>query len=411
MIQLHTSHGWIRPALRAGAGWNAMQFWGGLAAPIFVMLAGVSFGLRMARAHARGQIPKYGQELRRALQLVVLGYLLRLQMWIIDAGGYARPDAYFAQAALLTAYGLAYFALAQERFDSFARAACGVAAALFALGLFLASRQVPERLIGLVRVDVLQCIGASLALVIAVAAAHGRGFRVRRYYVLAAVLAAFIASWTRSWVPGPLPHSIAAYFGQWPAEPGKSVVGLFPLFPWSAYAFAGTAVGLTWARMPSDRVTRNTLWLALAALCIALATRESTAAMHALTDHWSWMTQPVRVTQRVAWVIALSGVCALACAFIPMVVSPIETAGRASLLLYWVHLEFAFGAASSTFARSLGYGAWAIGTAGLVVAMWLVAQIRVGLRQRQFIPIAEETSRMISDEPARPRERTTSASG
>lgn len=411
MIQLHTSHGWIRPELRAGAGWNATQFWGGLAAPIFLMLAGVSLGLRMARAHARGQIPNYGQELRRALQLVVLGYLLRLQMWFIDAGGFFRPDAYFAQGALLTAYGLAYFALAQERFHSLARAACGVAAALVALGLFLVSRQVPQRLTGLLRVDVLQCIGASLALVIAVAAAHRRSFRARRYYVVAAIVAAFVASWTRTWVPGPLPQAIAGYLGQWPGEPGKSVVGLFPMFPWCAYAFAGAAFGLTWARMPNDRVTRNTLWIALAALCVALATRESTVAMHALIDHWSWMTQPVRVTQRVAWVLALSGVCAVACAWVPVLVAPMETAGRASLLLYWVHLEFAFGAASSAFARSLGYGAWAIGTAALVVAMWLVAQIRVGMRQRQFIPTSEEPSRMISDEPARPRERTTSASG
>ena len=102
MIQLHTSHGWIRPDLRTGGLWQATQFWGGLAAPIFLTLAGVSFGLRMAHAHARGQEPHYGQELRRALQLIVLGYLLRLQMWFIDAGGFARPSTYLAQALLLS---------------------------------------------------------------------------------------------------------------------------------------------------------------------------------------------------------------------------------------------------------------------------------------------------------------------
>jgi len=404
MIQLHTSHGWIRPDLRTGGLWQATQFWGGLAAPIFLTLAGVSFGLRMAHAHARGQEPHYGQELRRALQLIVLGYLLRLQMWFIDAGGFARPSTYLAQALLLSAYGLAFFTLAKERVRSAAFAACACAAtALFGLGLWQVRIQAPERWTGLLRVDVLQCIGGSLALVVAVAAAHGRRFRARGFYALAAVIAAFIAAWTRSWVPGPLPPSIAGYLGQWPAEPGKSIVGLFPLFPWSAYAFAGTAFGLTWGRAPSERLTRNLLWLALAALCVALATRESTVAMHAVLDRWAWLTQPVRVTQRVAWVLALGGVCAAARAYVPIVVAPIETIGRASLLLYWLHLEFAFGAASSAFSRSLDYTPWAIGTFALILAMWLVAQIRMGLRARPSAPLA--------DEPSRPHERTHSAPG
>lgn len=425
MIQLHTSHGWVRPELRTGGLWQTTQFWGGLAAPIFLMLAGVSLGLRMASAHARGQLPRYGHELRRALQLIVLGYLLRLQMWFIDAGGFARPDAYLAQALLLAAYGLAFFALAQERMRSISSAACACGAtALFGAGLFQVASHAPDRLTGLLRVDVLQCIGGSLVLVIVVAAAHRRGFRVRRYYALAAVLAAFVAAWTRTWVPGPLPPAIAGYLGQWPAEPGKSVVGLFPLFPWSAYAFAGTAFGLGWARAArsekadlhdsqygsmwlfrwfrGDRLTRNLLLLSLGAVCAALATRESTDAMHALLDRWGWLTQPVRVTQRVAWVLALAGVCAAARAWIPILVAPIETIGRASLLLYWVHLEFAFGAASSAFSRSLDFTAWAIGTLGLVLAMWLVAQIRLGLRARPGV---------AGDESGRPRERTHSAHG
>jgi uncharacterized membrane protein len=424
MIQLHTSHGWVRPELRAGGLWQTTQFWGGLAAPIFVMLAGVSLGLRMARAHARGQLPHYGLELRRALQLVVLGYLLRLQMWFIDAGGFARPDAYLAQALLLAAYGLAFFALSQERLGSIALAACACGAtALFGLGLFQVAIHAPDRLTGLLRVDVLQCIGGSLVLVIVVAAAHRRGFRVRRYYAFAAVVAAFVAAWTRTWVPGPLPPAIAGYLGQWPAEPGKSVVGLFPLFPWSAYAFAGTAFGLGWARAArperadvldsqsgptrffpwgqSDRITRSVVLLALGAVCVALATRESTDAVHALLERWAWLTQPARVTQRVAWVLALAGVCAAVRAWIPILVAPLETIGRTSLLVYWVHLEFAFGAASSAFSRSLDFAAWAIGTLGLVLAMWLVAQIRLGLRVRPGTAGDESGA----------RERTTSAHG
>jgi uncharacterized membrane protein len=404
MIQLHTSHGWVQLESRSGGIWQAAQFWGGLAAPIFLTLAGVSLGLRFARAHARGQVPSYGDELRRALQLVVLGYLLRLQMWFIDAGGFARTEAYAAQALLLLAYATAYFTLGHARWRSLPMAAgLGTAAALFAAGYWQTAVSAPDRLLGITRVDVLQCIGGSLAIVIGVAALHGRSFRLRSFYVVAALAVAFLASWTRGWVPGPLPAPIAAYLGQWPAEPGKSIVGLFPLFPWSAYALAGTAFGLVWARTPPHLLPRRTAWIAIIALCVALITRETFA--HEVLSQFPWLTQPLRVTQRVAWVIALAGACAATRALLPAVVAPLETLGRASLLVYWIHLEFAFGAASSGFAKSLGLTPWAVGTLGLVLAMWLVAQIRLGLGSRPHYSLSPP------EEPSAPRERTRSAPG
>jgi uncharacterized membrane protein len=215
---------------------------------------------------------------------------------------------------------------------------------------------------------------------------------------------AFIAIWTRSWVPGPLPPQIAAYLGQWPAEPGKSIIGLFPLFPWAAYTFAGTAFGLHWGRQARDALLGRMLLLGLGALLIALSTRESGTLAHLVIDPWPWLTQPLRVMQRVAWVLALAGACAACTAWLPAIVAPLDTLGRASLLVYWLHLEFAFGAASSAFAKSLGITPWAIGSAGLVVAMWLVAQIRIGLR-----PGRPREPDGAPDESSVPRERTRSA--
>ena len=404
MIQLHTAHGWVLPEARSGGVWQAAQFWGGLAAPIFLTLAGTSLGLKFARAHARGQIPRYAEELRRALQLVVLGYLLRLQMWFIDAGGYARPDAYLAQALLLAAYALTYFTLGHASFRSLAMfSGLGGAGVLFAGGLWQTSLHAPERLTGVTRVDILQCIGGSLALVIGVAALHGRRFRLRTFYVLAAVAVAFITVWTRSWVPGPLPPPIAAYLGQWPAEPGRSIVGLFPLFPWAAYAFAGAAFGLFCARTPAHKLVRRMIVVGFVALAIALATRETTA--HAVLAEWPWLTQPIRVTQRIAWVIALGGASALVTAIAPAIVAPFESFGRASLLVYWVHLEFAFGAASFGFAKELCLTPWAIGAFGLILAMWLVAQIRLGVEAKPPHSIGP------SEGPPAPGERTHSAPG
>ncbi|HKU37918.1 MAG TPA: heparan-alpha-glucosaminide N-acetyltransferase domain-containing protein [Polyangiales bacterium] len=453
MVQLHTSHGWISADARTGGSWSASQFWGGLAAPIFLMLAGVSLGLRWSGVLARGEQPRLGGDLRRALSLVVFGYLLRLQMWFIDAGGWARPDAYLAQASLAAAYAVALLTL--SRANTLLPRAAGFAGAslLFAFGLWQTAAHAPDRLPGVLRVDVLQCIGGSLALAVgfatwtrdlpyfvgprlsrasqtALRALKGdlpflrratrpgkRGparssdeigqipslTRARAGFAIAACALAFVTVWTRTWVPGPLPVAIAAYLGQWPPAPGKSVLGLFPLFPWAAYTFAGVAFGLHWGQQRAGLLQRMVL-LGAVALVIALATRESGTLAHRVLDPWPWLTQPLRVLQRVAWVLALTGACAALSAWLPAIVAPLDTLGRASLLVYWVHLEFAFGAASSGFAKSLGITPWAVGTAGLVVAMWLVAQIRVGLSPgRSRDPVG------TIDESSLPRERTTSA--
>jgi uncharacterized membrane protein len=381
MVQLHTSHGWLRPELREGPLWRLTQFLGGLAAPIFLTLAGVSLGLRWARRGA----PDFGADLRRALSILVLGYLLRLQMWFIDAAGYARAEALFAQVLLLCAYALAYFTLVRPP-DSARRelaAWCGIGILLVA-GLIQVSEHAPDRMAGLLRVDVLQCIGGSLAVVVAVGAVQGsssagRGFaRVRGYLLLAAAVA-LITIWTRSWVPGRLPAPIAAYLGQWPAAPGHSVIALFPLFPWTAYTAFGCAIGLYWSRIPAaQRVARG--WqLAGVALAAALLTTESLPLAHGLLSSLPAWTQPVRVLNRMGWVMVLWAMTGAWRATPAAELStPLETLGRASLLVYWVHLQFAFGAASSPIAKSLGYRAWAIGSAMLVLAMWLLAYIRVG---------------------------------
>jgi uncharacterized membrane protein len=379
MIPLHTSHGWIRPELRTGNAWSAIQFFGGLAAPLFLSLAGVSLGLRWAGAEARGEAPRHASDLARALQLVVLGYAMRLQMWMIDGAGYARPDTYLAQLLLLAGYGLAYVSCGLSTTDR-RRAAIGgmLAVCLVAVGWLDVSRVAPARLFGLMRVDVLQCIGASLAIVTAIGAARGRRFAGVGLYLLLGAGVPFIAAWTRSWVPGPLPQGLAAYLGQWTPNVGRSVLGMFPVLPWLAYTLVGTAVGLIWAR--SAREQRLELVVVIGTALGALLALTSSEALphvfHALA-RMPWLTQPVRVAYRVGLVLVLAGIAlGLTRARLPLRAA-LDVLGRASLLVYWVHLEFAFGAAAAPFVKKLGYGPWALGSALLVFAMLVVAQLRV----------------------------------
>ncbi len=383
MIPLHTSHGWVAPALRSGNAWAAIQFFGGLAAPLFLSLSGVSLGLRWGARAEKQALPRHRDDLARALQLVVLGYGLRLQMWIIDGSGYAKPYAYVGELLLLGGYGLAYFSLPKlARAEPRARLLLAAASAMVAGGLVHVDFAASSRLYGLLRVDVLQCIGGSLAIITVIGALRGARFARPGLYVGLGVATAFATAWTRSWVPGPLPSGMAAYLGQWEPTDGRSVLALFPLFPWLAYALIGTALGLRWQRDAREQQLPLTL-IACTALgaCLSLSSSEALPHIWAVLHYVPWLVQPVRVMYRIGLVLVLTGLAFGIARLAPR--SPLraalDTLGRASLLVYWVHLEFAFGAAAASFKKTLDYTHWALGSLSLLLAMVVLAQLRVTL--------------------------------
>jgi hypothetical protein len=57
--------------------------------------------------------------------------------------------------------------------------------------------------------------------------------------------------------------------------------------------------------------------------------------------------------------------------------TPLRPMGQASLLLYWVHLEFAFGQSARLLKRALGYGAWMALAAVLIALMFGLALLRL----------------------------------
>jgi uncharacterized membrane protein len=387
MVPLHTSHGWVRPEARHGDIWNATQFFGGLAAPIFLTLAGVSLGLQWAIADARGRRPLATKNIARGLQLVVLGYLMRLQMWVIDGAGYADSRTYLAQGSLLAAYGLAYYALSLVATRAKQAAMLGAAASvLFVLGLYLVRMVLPERARSLLRIDVLQCIGASLVVLSAIAAARGPRFAQTTPYLIAALVVALLTGWVRSWVPGPLPDAVAGYLAQWAPPAGRPIIGLFPLFPWLAYALFGAALGLSWGRAENiERIETSTIALVAAGATVALLSSESWPPIYELLRDQAWLTQPIRVAYRLGLVLALLGVALAARRHSAQASpAPLEVLGRASLLIYWVHLEFAFGAAAHPLVRQLDLAGWGWRSLLLLLAMWLLAYARVAWPRLRF---------------------------
>src|SRR5665213_1743814 len=86
MLQGHTFDAFLRPADRTGAWFTYSQFLGGEAAAIFLFLTGATYGMGMNRRQHMPPGARVLQALKRALFLFILAILFRLQGWIFAWG-------------------------------------------------------------------------------------------------------------------------------------------------------------------------------------------------------------------------------------------------------------------------------------------------------------------------------------
>jgi hypothetical protein len=308
---------------------------------------------------------------------MLLGYVLRLQMWIVDGGGAGRVGAWAGAICLGASYYSAYRGLGRLKAEGRTSAigSAALSALLFTVGISVIEFSAPGHFIRLLRVDVLQAIGASLV-VVSLVAARADFFGARPY--LALVCGVGIAAATpimRRLVPGPLPVPVAAYLAWWDPGPGRVVASVFPLFPWAAYAFIGAGFGVYWNRALRRGILVETV-IAFSVLGVLIVTLTNEARLFAFYRQWPFFIQPIRVVYRVGIVLVLAG-AALALSR-PAIRRwlPLHYFGGASLVIYWIHLEFAYGVAVRPIVRSLGFSQWFFWGTLLTIAMGVVAWLR-----------------------------------
>lgn len=324
MIQAHVVDAWTRTADRDDAGYRWSQFISGLsAAPVFLFLAGVALAL------ASGARMRSGRSLgdvvalarTRGWQIFGLALLFRLQSWVISGG----PPERMLKVDILNVMGLAVVVTA---------AIWGMSRRHLARGVLLAAAAV------------------GVAMVTPVV----RG-----------------AGWLSS-----LPDPLEAYLRP---PPNAS----FSLFPWAGFVFAGAAAGL-WLDLARARgregraVARTTL------AGLGLAAGGYVAALlpplYATTNFWT--SSPTFFFIRLGAALCLLGV-----AYVWQAGSAARSAladlGRWSLLVYWVHVELAYGVVSIPFHRGLSWEQATTGAIVLSLLMYALARVmaaRTGPRPR-----------------------------
>ncbi|MGH9736962.1 MAG: heparan-alpha-glucosaminide N-acetyltransferase domain-containing protein [Candidatus Acidiferrales bacterium] len=332
MFEVHAYDAWLGGAARKGSVFYWSRFSGTLPAPLFVFLSGVACALVTDRMRRKG-IPDSkiaARMIRRGFQIFALGLVFRAQEFVL-----AWPAAPWTDLA---------------------------------------------------RVDVLNMIGLSIVAMGAVCwIARTRTTNA----ILAAALALAVAMvtpplWT-TWSPNFLPWYLESYVNG-VHNLGTPQAWLFPMFPWSAFAFAGLAVGLVlFADWPAKNPAKAVTILGAGGVALFYAARAldgNSVRLYASYDYWH--TSPNFFLARLAILLMLMLAGFAYCQWGPgrLKFSPLMQMGQTSLLVYWVHIEFVYGKFSILPKRAESVPMATLGLAIIFVAMLLLSIARTRTKGR-----------------------------
>lgn len=339
MFQTHCYDSWLSPSARQSKFFMYSQLGGTFPAPLFLFLAGISFALVTGKLWQKNLPPAQiaRTTIRRGAEIFAFGLLFRLQEYVIAWGWAPRSD--------------------------------------------------------LLRVDVLNTIGLSMMLMGVlcwlVLSIH-RGGRGRLALVLASAGTALLISlltpplwttWRPNWLPWPLESYINGVHNL-----GKPQAWLFPIFPWSAFAFAGLAAGFLlqseWARR---REASTFFGMGAVGLVLVAAARWLDAQprqLYAVYDYWH--TSPNFFLLRVGMLLMILTGSYAWCRWGAgqWGFSPLIQLGQASLLVYWVHIEFVYGRVSILPKHAQNIRGASLGLLTIFLAMLLLAFLRTRMKGR-----------------------------
>ncbi|MGO9088129.1 MAG: heparan-alpha-glucosaminide N-acetyltransferase domain-containing protein [Candidatus Sulfotelmatobacter sp.] len=356
MFQTHCYDSWLSPAARRSRFFMYSQLGGTFPAPLFLFLAGISFALVTERLRQKnlppGQIAR--STIRRGAEIFAFGLLLRLQEYVI-AWGWA-PKSDLLRVDILNTIGLSMMLMG---------VVCWLAA-------FLTIRLCHSE--------------RSEEPAFPDAPSERRGRTGSILLALAAMLTISLLTpllWT-VWRPRFLPWPIESYING-VHNLGTPQAWLFPVFPWTAFAFAGLAVGFI-LQSPAAKGRETTVFLSLGGAGIVLVelARWLDARPYQLYPVYDfWHTSPnfflirlgmlmMILTASYAWCRWVVGKWGLG----QWRFSPLIQLGQASLLVYWVHIEFVYGRLSILPKRAQGIAGASAGLLIIFLAMLALAYVR-----------------------------------
>ena len=312
MVEAHVVDAWTRGVDREGLAYFVAVFLAGMAAPLFLFLAGVSLALAAsARAAKAGVDAAAASAAWRGAQVFALAFLFRLQSQLLGWGALMN----FLKVDILNVMGLAMVGTA-------------------ALWGLTSSRRG--------RLAILAMVTAGVAMLTPI---------VRE------------AGWV-AMLPDPI---------EWYLRPAAGRT-TFTLFPWAAFLLAGAMVGELAAAAPSVREERRLQAALMACGLIGAALAYWASFQPSIYPVSSfWTSSPTFFFLRLGLVTTLVPI-AWACARLLPLSSAIETFGRSSLFVYWIHVEMVYGLVGRPLRRLLPLPVSLVATVALCALLYVIVQ-------------------------------------
>jgi uncharacterized membrane protein len=339
MFQTHCYDSWLSGSARKSTFFMWSQLGGTLPAPLFLFLAGISFALVTDKLRQKGvpanQIAR--TTIRRGAEIFGLGLLFRLQEYVI-AWGWA-PWSDLLRVDILNTIGLSMMLMGVVcwmvlRLNSGAQArfALGITAAAFGMSISLLSPLM----------------------------------------------------WT-SWRPRRLPWPLESYIDG-VHNLGEPQAWLFPIFPWTAFAFIGLALGFLLLSDRAGKLGATSFILAgvggIGLISLARWLDARPERLYATDDFWH--TSPNFFLIRVGLLMMIMAAAYLWCRWGAgqWGFSPLIQLGQTSLLVYWVHIEFVYGRLSILPKRAVDIRTASFGLLVIFLSMVLLSRLRTRLKGR-----------------------------
>ena len=340
MFQTHCYDSWLSPQARQSRFFMYSQLGGTFPAPLFLFLAGISFALVTEKLRQKNLPPAQiaRTTILRGAEIFGFGLLFRLQEYLVAWGWAPKSD--------------------------------------------------------LLRVDILNTIGVSMMLMgvvcwIVLALRRGPGTRLAlgltgggTALLISLLTPPLWTTWRPTWLPWPLESYVDGVHNL-----GTPQAGLFPVFPWTGFAFAGLAIGFIlqskWARAQEPRAFFSMGLAGSLLIEFARWLEAQPRQLYSTKDYWH--TSPSFFLIRVGMLLVILTASYAWCRWGAgqWGFSPLILLGQASLLVYWVHIEFVYGRVSILPKHAMKIGGASAGLLIISLAMLALAYVRIKMKGRR----------------------------
>ena len=316
MIQCHAFNSFSRMDVRDGGPYVFSQFVGGLAAPLFLFMAGMTFAFQMESLERRQPraVSRWLVSLRRAAYLMGIALAFRASNWIgsLPNGGAAE----------------------------------------------------------LLKVDILNSMALAMA-VFATLAVFGAENRARGALLGALAIAAL--SPVMAHLPwDSAPPLVREYLVPIPGR------GRFPFFPCASYLGFGLAMGTMVKRMPAERFERLMQWSLMIGLGAAFGSQYFSNLPYSIYSQSNfWTDSPALIFIRTGVILAIMAGAYLWTEYAWRGWSWLETMGKTSLMVYWVHVVLVYGALAKPIKRTMSIPQTTLATAAVIALMLALSVLKL----------------------------------